>query len=90
MLRKQGTLPARQLCDRADHPAGPVHRRARRGTCATATVSMSANLDAELMVFLEKSDFIRSPPAAWTRTPSRSVRRVDGVADAGPDRHLQH
>jgi putative ABC transport system permease protein len=42
-----------------------------------------ANLDADLIVFLEKSDF---QIAASRLDPNtiRSVRRVDGVADAGP------
>ncbi len=42
-----------------------------------------ANLDADLIVFLEKSDF----QIAVSRLDTgviRSVRRVDGVADAGP------
>lgn len=42
-----------------------------------------ANLDAELIVFLEKSDFIIPSSRLETNTV-RSVRRVDGVADAGP------
>jgi len=42
-----------------------------------------ANLDAELIVFLEKSDYIVSASRLETNTV-RSVRRVDGVADAGP------
>jgi putative ABC transport system permease protein len=42
-----------------------------------------ANLDAQLIVFLEKSDFIISSSRLETNT-ARSIRRVDGVADAGP------
>ncbi len=42
-----------------------------------------ANLDAQLIVFLEKSDFSISASRLDTNT-ARSVRRVDGVADAGP------
>ena len=41
-----------------------------------------ANLDAELIVFLEKSDFIIPSSRLETNT-TRAVRRVDGVADAG-------
>ena len=42
-----------------------------------------ANLDAQLIVFLEKSDYVISLSRLETRT-ARAVRRVDGVADAGP------
>ena len=42
-----------------------------------------ANLDADLIVFLEKSDYQISASRLDTNT-IRSVRRVDGVADAGP------
>lgn len=42
-----------------------------------------ANLDAELIVFLEKSDFIIPSSRLETNTV-RAVRRVAGVADAGP------
>jgi putative ABC transport system permease protein len=42
-----------------------------------------ANLDAELIVFLEKSDYSISSSRLETNT-IRSVRRMDGVADAGP------
>ena len=42
-----------------------------------------ANLDAQLMVFLEKSDFIIPSSRLETNT-ARTVRRVDGVQDAGP------
>ena len=42
-----------------------------------------ANLDAQLIVFLEKSDYIISSSRLETNT-ARTVRRVDGVADAGP------
>ena len=41
-----------------------------------------ANLDAQLIVFLEKSDFSISSSRLETNTV-KSVRRVDGVADAG-------
>lgn len=41
-----------------------------------------ANLDAELIVFLEKSDYIISSSRLDTNT-IRAVRRVEGVADAG-------
>ncbi len=41
-----------------------------------------ANLDAELIVFLEKSDFNISSSRLETNT-IRAVQRVDGVADAG-------
>lgn len=42
-----------------------------------------ANLDADLIVFLEKSDFNISSSRLDTNT-IRSVRRVDGVSGAGP------
>src|SRR5512147_526573 len=42
-----------------------------------------AGLDAQLIVFREKSDFIIPSSRLETNT-ARSVRRVDGVADAGP------
>ncbi|MGB8981804.1 MAG: ABC transporter permease [Anaerolineales bacterium] len=42
-----------------------------------------AGLDAQLIVFLEKSDYIIPSSRLETNT-ARSVRRVDGVADAGP------
>ena len=42
-----------------------------------------ANLDAQLIVFLEKSDYSISSSRLETNT-ARAVRRVDGVADAGP------
>jgi putative ABC transport system permease protein len=42
-----------------------------------------ANLDADLIVFLEKSDFQITASRLDTNI-IRSVRRVDGVADAGP------
>src|SRR5512139_340944 len=42
-----------------------------------------AGLDAQLIVFLDKSDYIISASRLETNT-ARSVRRVDGVADAGP------
>ena len=41
-----------------------------------------ANLDAQLIVFLEKSDYSISSSRLETNT-ARAVRRVDGVADAG-------
>lgn len=42
-----------------------------------------ANLDAQLVVFLEKSDFI-IPSSRLETNVTRAVRRIDGVADAGP------
>jgi putative ABC transport system permease protein len=42
-----------------------------------------AGLDAELIVFREKSDYIIPSSRLETNT-ARSIRRVDGVADAGP------
>ena len=42
-----------------------------------------ANLDADLIVFLEKSDYSISASRLQTNTV-RTIRRVDGVADAGP------
>ncbi len=42
-----------------------------------------ANLDAQLIVFLEKSDYIISASRLDTNTV-KAVRRVVGVADAGP------
>ncbi len=42
-----------------------------------------ANLDAQLVVFLEKSDYIIASSRLDTNTV-RTIRRVDGVADAGP------
>ena len=42
-----------------------------------------ANLDAQLIVFLEKSDYSITSSRLETNT-SRAVRRVEGVADAGP------
>jgi len=42
-----------------------------------------ANLDAQLIVFLEKSDYSITASRLDTNT-IRSVRRVEGVADAGP------
>jgi putative ABC transport system permease protein len=42
-----------------------------------------ANLDAQLIVFLEKSDYVISSSRLETNT-ARSVRRVEGVADSGP------
>lgn len=42
-----------------------------------------SGLDADLIVFLEKSDYIISASRLETNT-ARAVRRVDGVADAGP------
>jgi putative ABC transport system permease protein len=42
-----------------------------------------SNLDAELVVFLDKSDFIIAS-SRLDQTALRAVRRVDGVADAGP------
>lgn len=42
-----------------------------------------ANLDAQLIVFLEKSDYIITASRLDSKT-IKSVRRVEGVADAGP------
>lgn len=42
-----------------------------------------ANLDAQLVVFLEKSDFI-IPSSRLETNVTRAVRRIEGVADAGP------
>ena len=42
-----------------------------------------SQLDGQLIVFLEKSDYIISSSRLDTNTV-RAVRRVDGVADAGP------
>ena len=42
-----------------------------------------ANLDAQLIVFLEKSDYSTTASRLETNT-AKAVRRVDGVADAGP------
>src|SRR5512141_3361750 len=42
-----------------------------------------ANLDAQLIVFREKSDYIIPSSRLETNT-ARSIRRVEGVADAGP------
>lgn len=42
-----------------------------------------ANLDAQLIVFLEKSDYVISSSRLEPKTV-RAIRRVDGVADAGP------
>jgi len=42
-----------------------------------------ADLDAQLIVFLEKSDFSISSSRLETNAV-KSIRRVDGVADAGP------
>ncbi len=41
-----------------------------------------SNLDADLLIFREKADFIISASRV-DRTLSRTLRRVDGVADAG-------
>jgi putative ABC transport system permease protein len=42
-----------------------------------------SNLDAQLIVFLDKSDFI-IPSSRLDQSTLKAVRRVDGVADAGP------
>src|SRR5512135_1856080 len=42
-----------------------------------------ANLDAQLMVFLEKSDYI-IPSSRLDTGTARAVRRIDGVEKAGP------
>ena len=41
-----------------------------------------SNLDADLLVFLEKADFV-IPSSRLDRTLARTLRRVDGVANAG-------
>ena len=41
-----------------------------------------SNLDADLLVFLEKADFV-IPSSRVDKTLSRTLRRVDGVANAG-------
>ncbi|MBN2148303.1 MAG: ABC transporter permease [Anaerolineales bacterium] len=48
----------------------------------TANREYLANLDAELLVFLDKSDYI-IPASRLERSVVRTIRRVDGVADAG-------
>ena len=50
---------------------------------ATGNRQYVANLDAQLIVFPEKSDFVISSSRLETNR-ARSIRRVDGVADAGP------
>lgn len=50
---------------------------------ATANRQYVGNLDAQLIVFREKSDYIIASSRLDPNT-TRSVRRVDGVADAGP------
>jgi len=50
---------------------------------ATANRQYVGNLNAELIVFLEKSDYIIASSRLDTNT-ERTVRRVDGVADVGP------
>src|SRR5512132_4039550 len=42
-----------------------------------------ASLDAQLVVFLEKSDYIIASSRLETNT-ARTVRRVEGIADVGP------
>jgi len=42
-----------------------------------------ANLDAQLIVFLEKSDY-SIPSSRLETNTAKAVRRVEGVADAGP------
>lgn len=42
-----------------------------------------ANLDAQLIVFLEKSDYLINSSRLETNTV-KAIRRVEGVADAGP------
>lgn len=42
-----------------------------------------ASLDAQLIVFLEKSDYLIASSRLEPNT-ARAIRRVDGVADAGP------
>ena len=48
----------------------------------TANREYLANLDAELLVFLDKSDYI-IPSSRLERSVVRNIRRVEGVADAG-------
>ncbi|RJP49306.1 MAG: ABC transporter permease [Anaerolineaceae bacterium] len=50
---------------------------------ATANRQYVGNLDAQLIVFREKSDYIIASSRLDPNT-TRSVRRVNGVADAGP------
>lgn len=50
---------------------------------ATANRQYVGNLDAQLIVFREKSDYIIASSRLDPNT-TRSVRRVDGVAGAGP------
>lgn len=50
---------------------------------AIANRQYVGNLDAQLIVFREKSDYIIASSRLDPNT-TRSVRRVDGVADAGP------
>ncbi len=50
---------------------------------ATANRQYVGNLDAQLIVFREKSDYIIASSRLDTTT-IRTLRRVDGVADAGP------
>lgn len=50
---------------------------------ANANRQYVGNLDAQLIVFLEKSDFSITASRLDTNTV-RSVRRVEGVAEAGP------
>src|SRR5512136_3008213 len=42
-----------------------------------------SKVDGQLVVFLEKADYIISA-SRLNQTTLRAVRRVDGVADAGP------
>jgi len=50
---------------------------------ATANRQYVGNLDAQLIVFLKKSDYIIASSRLDANTV-RALRRVDGVADAGP------
>jgi putative ABC transport system permease protein len=50
---------------------------------ATGNRQYIANLDADLIVFLEKSDYIIAS-SRLEATTARTVRRVDGVVAAGP------
>ncbi len=50
---------------------------------ATANRQYVGNLDAQLIVFREKSDYIITS-SRLDATTIRTLRRVDGVADAGP------
>lgn len=50
---------------------------------ATANREYLANLDAQLLVFRDKSDYI-IPSSRLEVSLARQIRRLDGIADAGP------